>query len=405
MSETTANNILLPLEITALAPLVFAERKAGVQFRDSLRYVPGATLFGALGALLGNTLEAASFTQLFQQLRCHNAYPMQPGDAWVRPLPRTAIAPKGAEPDHVPYDSLVERVCWEQQQPAALIYSPTDDNGRPWDTANWPFYALNGNTFKKRSITQRVLTRVSINRQRGTAEDERLYSPLVLTEASYDKEQDCVQPTRFLGSLVLPATATEVQAALGQITHLGGRQSSGLGAVTIQMRESTAADTPTQILERITQLTKRFQDCASLYATLHGQPWEIGDRSIFTINLLADAILFERGWLPTIEFNAQMLYEATGIEAELRRSFTSSTHIGGWHVMWQRPKPSAVAVRMGSVYVFQTKRSLTAADCAALAHLQLEGIGERRAEGYGQVRICDEFHLAAGPAGRKEEGQ
>jgi CRISPR-associated protein Csx10 len=50
---------------------------------------------------------------------------------------------------------------------------------------------------------------------------------------------------------------------------------------------------------------------------------------------------------------------------------------------------------MGSVFVFQARSSLTLDDCARLAQLQGAGIGERRAEGYGQVRICDAFHLWA----------
>ena len=47
-------------------------------------------------------------------------------------------------------------------------------------------------------MCRRVLTRVAINRRRGTAEDQRLYSPLVLSEVSRG------QPTQFRGSVFVP---------------------------------------------------------------------------------------------------------------------------------------------------------------------------------------------------------
>jgi CRISPR-associated protein Csx10 len=133
---------------------------------------------------------------------------------------------------------------------------------------------------------------------------------------------------------------------------------------------------------------------------LGGSPWQDTNRhalespgTIFTINLLSDAILFEQGWLPTNELSAEMLKDLTGIDARLVRSFTTTTTVGGWNVSWQRPKPTAVATTMGSVFVFQVTGKLTDAHYMALARLEQDGIGERRAEGYGQIRICDEFHL------------
>jgi CRISPR-associated protein Csx10 len=48
---------------------------------------------------------------------------------------------------------------------------------------------------------------------------------------------------------------------------------------------------------------------------------------------------------------------------------------------------------MGSVFLFSTEQPLDADAYALLAMLQQDGIGERRAEGYGQLRVCDEFHM------------
>lgn len=401
----------IPITITALAPLAFPERKPGVQFNASLPYVPGAAIYGAVGAALqqqGRFDEA-----LLRELRCHNAYPARAGDAWVRPLPATAIAPKGSDDDTLPRDSLYERVCWEIQQPAALIYAPTDPDGRPWEAAGAKFYSLQGGK-PYRSVAQRVLTRVAISRSRGTAEDQRFFSPLVLSEVTDQA------PTVFRGSVTAPAeTIGNLRSTLEQISYLGGRQTTGLGAVQIEALPdgqaaaaaapgepaaaptTAGADTADALRERVARMTARFQRQAALYAGLGGTAWRPDDTTIFTVNLLADAILFEEGWLPTQEFSAQQLCEATGIEAELLRAFTTTRTVGGWQVLWQRPKATDVATVMGGLFVFAARRPLDDAAATRLLVLQSQGIGERRPEGFGQIRICDDFHLVE----RKEQSR
>lgn len=382
--------MLLRLTFTALAPLAFARTKPGAQFRQSLPYIPGAAVFGALAQLLD---EAGQFTiELLRDSICHNAYPAYAGDPWSRPYPATALKPKGQR-DAVPFDSLVARVGWEQMQPAALVY--TTDRYQVADGC----YTLRGQPGAKgryrldqlgeRTIEQRVLTRVAINRRRGTAEDARLYSPLVLSEVTNGA------PTQFLGSAALPeALAGLLPGEAPHILYLGGRQSSGLGKVQVHLTMAQS-EAPAGIEQRVAALTRRFQAQAQRYAGLRGShtPWPIVEQSIFTINLLADALLLKQGWLPTNVFDAAMLKEETGIEATLIRTFTTPTLIGGWNVTWQQPKPTAVGTALGSLFVFQTDEPLTGAQYAALADLQARGIGERRQEGYGQIRICDEFHL------------
>lgn len=396
----------LSVQIVARAPLAFPERKPGIQFNASLPYVPGPAIYGALGQQLG----PAGFDEaLFRDLRCSNAYPYQTSDTWVRPLPATAVKPKGVsldrdgdaqgdtsdrarEPrDDSIRDALIERVCWEQQEPVALLYAPTDTEGRPWEAAGAAFYTLTARgALVTREVQQRVLTRVAIDRRRGTAQDGRIYSPLVISEVDQRRQA----PTTFLGRLVVPDVHQDaLRNALEAITHLGARQTTGLGAVTITSPSAETLDDDTTVLKRIRTLTERFQQQARLYEALGGNPWPIADGSLFTITLLSDAILLEDGWIPTQELSPALLKDATGIEARLVRSFTTTKTVGGWHSLWQRQKPADVAVVMGGVYLFQAAEELTGEQCARLAELQLSGIGERRAEGFGQLRVCDEFHL------------
>ncbi len=380
---------MLHFQIEALAPLAFPERKPGVQFNKSLPYVPGAAIYGALGQQFGPECFDA---ELFRSLRCHNAYPCHSDDSWVRPLPITASQPKGAERDTQPIDTLIERICWERQQPAALIYAPTDADGRPWEGCGSKFYTFNRHQVAYREVQQRLLTRVAINRQRGTAQESRLYSPLAISEVN---EQDTGRvPTLFLGSLIVPDKyMQDVSDTLITISHLGGRQTSGLGAVRVRLIPPSPPDEPAEIMKRVEQLTRAFQDQVQRYIDFGGTPWPIGDTTIFTVNLLADTILLEHGWLPTQIYSPIQLAADTGIQATLLRAFTTTKPIGGWHTLWQRPKQVETAVVMGGLYVFASDRPLDTHACIRLAQLQLDGIGERREEGFGQIRICDDFHM------------
>ncbi|HEU4322609.1 MAG TPA: CRISPR-associated RAMP protein Csx10 [Roseiflexaceae bacterium] len=376
--------MIVKLNITALSPLAFPERKPGDQFRPSQPFVPGAVIYGALG-------ERCYASERFAALRCHNAYPARQDDTWVHPLPATAIQPKGQE--YAPVrDALVERVCWECQKPRALVYSPTDSQGRAWDRFDAAFYTLHDGqpgSLHTRTVEQRMLTRVAISRRSGTAADQQLYSPLVLNEVN---SNDRDQPTMFLGSAVLPDGDKEALAALESITHLGGRQTSGLGRVRIEV-DPSEPESAAALKERVFRLTKRFQEQAALYEQLGGDKWDIPDGTLFTINLLADTILTEHGWLPSYDLSPALLEELTGIQAEQLAAMVDPTVCAGWNVLWQRPKHSAPGLRKGGLFVFQAAHPLSDADCGRLAKLQTDGIGERRQEGYGQIRVCDTFHL------------
>lgn len=373
--------MLLDVTITAEGPLAFPERRFGEQFRSSLGYIPGGAIYAALGT---RGFEA----QLFRELRCHNAYPVAPGDAWSRPLPMSALRRKGKE-DEKPQESLVRRVCWEEQQPAGLIYTPTDEDGRAWEVVKHSFYTIRNGKVETLSMAQRVLTRVAIDRQRSTAAHGRLYSPLVLNEVQSNDEHPRY-PATFRGTIRLPATAQHLRTALATIDALGARQTSGLGGVKIRVADAQEADGG--LKQRIETFTKCFREQAKTYRDLGGKEWMVHGH-VFSINLLSDAILREQGWLPTQELSPAALQELTGIQARLLRSFTNTAVIGGWHAKWRQPKPTALATSMGSVFVFHAEQGLSEQDFAALARLQQDGIGERRSEGFGQVRICDDFHL------------
>lgn len=63
--------------------------------------------------------------------------------------------------------------------------------------------------------------------------------------------------------------------------------------------------------------------------------------------------------------------------------------VTGWSGLWGLPREDALAIGMGSVFVVRFEQE---PDFGALLRLQEEGIGERKAEGFGRVTVADPFH-------------
>jgi CRISPR-associated protein Csx10 len=380
--------------ITAEGPLAFPARKPDTQFSQSLGYVPGIALWGALGAQV----------QAVPQARFAHALPARERDAWVRVLPATAMSCKhhpgfkqrpGAEREqHGAFDTLIDRACWEALRPAAFTYDPHCPAclGRP--DAFGGFYAPHqdqGTRYQKREVAQRLLTRVAIDRQRGTAAESQLYSPLAIAEVTAYGSEDFEQ-TRFLG-LAWGLEGLE-QRALEAVDVLGGRRSSGLGRVRIDVLGDAGG---AAMATRLDAFNDAFRARWALMqaATPTLQPdWNPAEWTVFSVGLQSDAVLLEDGWRPSIVVSPAQLKAATQLEAEPLRAWASARVVSGWNMRWNRQRPSVLAVAAGSAYLFHTQAPREDV-AAALAALEDSGIGERRAEGYGALRCCDEFHTQA----------
>jgi CRISPR-associated protein Csx10 len=393
------------LLITARAPLVFPLRKPGTQFTPSLPYIPGSALWGALGAHLDAE----------PPVRFSNALPAHPQDHWVRVLPTTAMSCKlhrgfladsdpPESPTHGVFDTLIEQICVQELQPAALTYDPHCPvcGGRAARVDGFVARSQQTGQLHKRTVQRRILTRVAIDRQRSTAAEGLLYSPIVISEMNrfrHAGEQE-YGPTSFLAQ-VWDLEEGRVWNALEQISRVGARISSGLGQVELQLlRPAHAADAlpaahiHDDLAARVAHFQQIFATCWQTVEALAPQrtpDWSPETWRVFSIGLQSDALLQEQGWQPTALFSAAQLREQTGLPALPVYAQAMARVVGGWNVRWNRPKPTRVGAAAGSVFVFRTQASHDAI-IAALQTLEAQGIGQRRAEGFGVVYSCNPFH-------------
>jgi CRISPR-associated protein Csx10 len=418
------------LQITALSPLAIGRQKPGGSVSEAETYIPGSVLRGAIAALMlrQSQLSDTDFTSQsdsdFKALFIDgkalflNAYPalteiddalqMQPG---VDVLPATALSAKnggGFRPKNGVFDSLLDRFCASE---FAQVYDPScpTDGGRV-DPFKGFYSKDNQDRYHSHTVSTRLLTRVGINRRRATAEEAILYSIEVLEESKKHTpkiKDPQLEPMIFTGSILVEENYA--QGLLDYIQRcsrefrLGNSASRGLGKVKID------ADDPVDITSDIQARAEAFNNALnerwSLWRLFGGHRVSItDDRLLFSLDLYSDAILTEN-WLRTTVLSEMMLQtrlqdllneSGSGIklhsDVKLHTAYSSYDYRSGWNAAWGLMKDTELTTDRGSVYLFSVDRMHQEGWLEGLQLLEQRGIGDRTSEGFGQVKVCDEFH-------------
>jgi CRISPR-associated protein Csx10 len=401
----------IQLRITALSPLAIGGHKPGGSISEVETYIPGTVIRGSIAGLMIRQANSegidfandptSDFKTLFIDGGAifQNAYPAiaeVSNDFQVRPdvkvLPATVLSAK-ASPGFRPkgngmFDSLLDRFCAEQ---FGQIYDPNCpvDGGRVDPVKG--FYSSDHQQYAMHSTSTRLLTRVGINRRRATAEDQILYSTQVLEEF---KRQNV--PMVFSCSiLVVDALAEEFVQYLNQNANslrLGGGVSRGLGKVELELE---VKETVSDLSDRLNQLNAALKGRWQLWKLFDGTKADPSrERLFFTIGLQSDAILTEQ-WRRTTVISETIFRTAVGSSSEsirLEAAHSSYDYRSGWNSAWGLMKDTELMTDRGSVYLFSVDKREAEHWITHLTELENSGIGDRISEGFGQVRVCDEFH-------------
>jgi len=410
------------LTITAQAPLAIGQRKPGGSVSEAMDYIPGGALRGAIAAKILEQANAQpevdaegngdDFHRLFLNEDAavfQNAYPAiakVSDDHYevspeVRLLPATALSSKtnsGFKPNPQSqkpgvFDALIDSFCARKH---GHFYEPNDLQGDRVEPFGG-FYSKHGNTYYSHAVSKRLLTRVGINRRRATAQEEILYSLEVLNEVQGKKHP---QPMVYQSSiLVRDDNLAEQLHQFIQHNHnqfrLGGSASRGLGSVEVEATSETFQVSSEQVKQRIQAFNKGIESRWALW-NIFGDVEPIAGQTFFTVNLQADAVLTEH-WQRTIVISKAMLRQFVSLDKsadptlQLQAAYSSYDYRSGWHAAWGLQKDIELVTKMGGVFLFSTQNPDLWYD--KLATLELCGVGDRTSEGFGQIQICDNFHL------------
>ena len=174
--------------------------------------------------------------------------------------------------------------------------------------------------------------------------------------------------------------------------RLGGASSRGLGKVQITAKKQS--EIKSNLDDRINQFNQKLRTRWNEWGNIFGKISEIPkNRIYFTIDLQADAILSEN-WRRTTVISEAMLQQVTGVEdssLQLHTAYSSYDYRSGWNTAWGLMKDVELVTNRGGVYLFSTDNKDLWLN--AWENLEVYGIGERTSEGFGQVQVCNEFHL------------
>jgi CRISPR-associated protein Csx10 len=247
------------------------------------------------------------------------------------------------------------------------------------------------------TLNKRLLTRVGLNRRRATAQDEILYSLEVMNES---QGKEAPVPTTYRGAILVPQDelAEPLRTFLDHHRdrfRLGGAASRGLGQVAIATALEDCPVPVATVGQRIAQFNQALHQRWGFWNAL-GSPGldPLTGRTFFAITLQADAILTET-WRRTMVLSPALLSQYTGLAVTgltLEIAYSSYGYRMGWNAAWGLPKDVEMVTQMGSVFLYSIPSTEEANWIKSLAQLERTGIGDRTREGFGQIKVCDEFH-------------
>ena len=176
----------------------------------------------------------------------------------------------------------------------------------------------------------------------------------------------------------------EIELGLGR-----GRERGGYGEATVTVIASESNDEVTGLLDKddFERRWSRFQTARNRH---------------FTITLHSDTILADRYLRYQTTLAAPVLAEELGVpEDALKRhtAFSVPCTVDGFSGIHGLPLETDIAVSKGSAFLFEVMRDdLLDAVKNGLCRLEKEGMGFRRNQGFGRVIVCDGYHLRCTPA-------
>ncbi len=379
------------VSLEAQSPIAVGEwMSSRSNVRESMSYIPGGVLRGALAQAVleqlgmhrssrrmlgaGDPKLQQAFDTCFGKDGAQFGFLMPFAERdWI-PAPATALFNK--QRDLYLYDTLfalLRNTKYEMECPRT---GERLERGRGW------LVPKNSEWRKETPPAPRAFVRVGLNRKLEAAQEGALY-----TLEAIDPTNAQGAPAVFQGAVVFPDDACErafntILDALrwrdGAVRlRIGSARTRGFGEVVLTTLAPEEQSTRTVDLQG-------FSDRAGkpVFTLLARTPVLVHNASGAPAQTLSPELL--REYLPGLPDSVRLLPEATRIER---------VQVSGWSGAWGLPKPVQQAFAPGSVFTYEYAQNERDALQAWLQQLNTHGIGERIAEGYGQLVACSRYHL------------
>lgn len=438
MRDLKQKNVRL-IRVQPETPLLLGDRSGIGNYQETTDFIPGSAIRGAVASHLLQQCtrperkedhagcpdrEDCPFWQLFGQDEplFGNAYPGSFGPAWPFPLtartckryPGWPTSKAEQRKQHGVFDVLFAEFAYElvadPAYPSRELLQPAlgqswskawlpdrrrqqdrcphgegDDRcGQPTKPATGYYtWARNAPQPAQKPPVSRA-THVGINRARGVAEDELLFTQETIQAAKTKVD--------FFATVRGPADSERLRVldnALTQQPHYVGRgRSRGNGRVVIGVEHNI---TYPDLSERLHTFQENVADALAPYVALDDRISVSLPGRLFSLTLRAPAILAQAGVpmrVPTVD-SLDLPDDVVCL-----RAWARTEQVGGWDSAAGMPRRTRLAARAGSVYLFFAPESVDKeTQLQGLQRIEEEGIGDEREKGYGEVTVCAPFHV------------
>ncbi len=377
------------LMVLNLSPLALHADRSRLRFIPGLDYIPGSALRGAVASLYLQTYgEDDLFQAIFlaEQVLFADLLPAEEDSPGIL-LPATARLCKHYRWEHK--ESLTDALL--RLALAAEMESPEPLEDEAWKfcpeadcqgvTKRDRIYGYIAPSFEQIQVTKRLISGTAINRATGTAESGMLFSQEVLEEG-----QSFRGVIRFRGDDA--ETLSERLEELlqpGKQLWLGAARSRGFGLVEVKgwgepLNGVSLESRWTLFNEAVKELWRRYGAKPN------------GD--YFSLTLESHLLLRDELCRPLARWkDYPNLPKALGLEGvTLKRHVILPAIVRGWNALQGLPKEDEFAIGRGSVFLFRVEPGYEEETQKRLAVIEKEGLGRRRGEGFGRIRVCDPFH-------------
>ncbi len=237
----------------------------------------------------------------------------------------------------------------------------------------------------------RLQTHTGINRESGTVHEGILYNRQVFDDGM-----------RFWGTVKInddgdDRLVTQFEDFLKDVgdtglVRIGTGRTRGLGNVSLSTQPITGISKGLSAFkDRLVDFNDALRKEAEKKDLLNDLKPFYFALTLHSPLILCDELLRYRS---TIDIDTlETLTKISSIKFQSAYQNTSVRRITGWNQLWGTPRTNEYAIETGSVFLFSYSDSLDNALLEALFDLEEQGVGRRKAEGFGRVCVSDPFHL------------
>jgi len=369
---------MIKFEISLLgkSPSSFLSSKAVSNVEETLDYISGSTLRGALAKEWSKTNEFDNtFKAIFTKDFIHFCNLYING---AKPIPLSALSCKyqfgfrgDSDPSRGDYRhgvvDLLLPLIKEKHETLPLKYQKCVECSAPMKKHRGYY----DNSHTTVAVSKRLIYHTAISAVSETAAESSLYSLEVIEEGQKFESEILIYDTSLADKIQM---LLESQSTL----FLGSDKSRGLGRFEIAYCNKVISDDQNEVSALKTRID-----------TFNEKLGFNDGKIYFSITLQSDAIITDhfmryKTTIEPVDIGINYSHPVLGI--------ADSRIISGWNSLLKLPKDDDIAILKGSVFVYSVD-NLDESTIETLYRLEREGIGKRRSEGFGRLTVCDQFHF------------